>query len=91
MRAYVYTYFVEHERPPTFVEAAGYFGVDVEEAQLAHRRLHEAHALLLEPCGDGVRMARPGPPPSGKRTACPIAPLLSSLGWLFWPISLAVS
>ncbi len=59
IRHFVYTYFVEHEQPPAYEQAARHFGLAPEEGRLAYRRLHAHHALFLEPGTEAVRMAHP--------------------------------
>jgi hypothetical protein len=55
---FVYAYFVERGRPPTYEQAAQQFGLAPEEGRLAYQRLHQRHALFLDP-GDTIRMAHP--------------------------------
>ncbi|MGH2533492.1 MAG: hypothetical protein ACRDJW_14430 [Thermomicrobiales bacterium] len=58
-RAFVYRHIVEHERPPTVDETAVAFGIGVDEARAAYERLHDRHALFLDPQSRDVRMANP--------------------------------
>ncbi|HXZ43331.1 MAG TPA: organomercurial lyase [archaeon] len=59
VRAFVYRYLAEHERPPTIVEAANGLQVDPGQVRTAYARLHEQHALFLEPGTVAIRMAHP--------------------------------
>lgn len=59
VRAYVYSYIVEHEIPPTVDVAAADLALTPERAALAFRRLHHRHALFLEPGTLAIRMAHP--------------------------------
>lgn len=59
IRLYVYQYFVDHGRPPTYAETAGHFALPPATARDAYHRLHEHHALFLEPGTDTIRMANP--------------------------------
>ena len=56
IRNHVYRRFVELGRAPTFAELKDELGDDVESAL---RRLHDAHALVLEPNRTEIRMANP--------------------------------
>ncbi len=51
LRNRIYAWFVEHGRPPSMEEAGA------DEATL--RRLHDAHALVLEPDRPEIRMLNP--------------------------------
>jgi hypothetical protein len=57
VRRHVYRRFVELGRAPTLAELRDELGLDDVEAEL--RRLHEAHALVLEPGSGEIRMANP--------------------------------
>jgi hypothetical protein len=57
VRNHVYRRFVELGRAPTFVELEQELPVDDVEASL--RRLHDAHALVLERDRPEIRMANP--------------------------------
>ncbi len=59
IRLHIYRYLVDHERPPTFAETARRFAIPADDARQAYRRLHEGHALFLDPGADTVRMANP--------------------------------
>ena len=59
VRAFVYAYITDHERPPTSDEAASALGVTTERARLSFRRLNQRHALFLEPGTLTIRMAHP--------------------------------
>jgi hypothetical protein len=59
IRLAVYCYFVANERPPTASEIAQELDIAAEEARQSYRRLHEHHALFLEPGAEAIRMANP--------------------------------
>jgi hypothetical protein len=59
IRLHIYRVFVEQGRPPTCAETAGHFGIADDEARAAYHRLHDAHALFLEPGTDDIRIANP--------------------------------
>jgi hypothetical protein len=59
VRRFVYAVIVERGAPPSVEETAAALGLSVEAAQAAFHRLHELHALFLEPGGVSVRMAHP--------------------------------
>jgi hypothetical protein len=59
LRNHVYRRFVELGRAPTFAELARELGLAATDVAAAMRRLHEAHALVLEPDESRVRMANP--------------------------------
>jgi hypothetical protein len=59
VRLHIYRTFVRDGRPPTAAETATALGISEAEAADAYRRLHEAHAIVLEPGAVEVRMANP--------------------------------
>ena len=59
IRVFVYRYIVEHGRPPTVAETATGMDLPPADVQAAYGRLHDRHALLLEPGANTVRMAWP--------------------------------
>src|SRR5262245_52105677 len=59
IRLAVYRRFVDDGDPPTYAKIAQDFGIAAAEAQRSYRRLHEHHALFLEPGTDTIRMANP--------------------------------
>jgi hypothetical protein len=59
VRRHVYRRFVELGRAPRLEEVAHELGLEVGEAEAAFRRLHDAHALVLEPGSPEIRMANP--------------------------------
>ena len=59
LRNHVYRRFVELGRAPRFNELAADLGRDEGEVAEAMRRLHDAHALVLERDGSRIRMANP--------------------------------
>lgn len=70
VRLYIYHFFVERTRPPTTAETAQQFAVPEADARAAYQRLHDAHALFLQPGTTDVRMANPL---SAVETAYPVA------------------
>ena len=59
IRNHLYSSFVRDGNTRTPAEAAQELGVDAAEARAAYRRLHEAHALVLEPDAESIRMLNP--------------------------------
>ncbi|MEM7344666.1 MAG: organomercurial lyase [Chloroflexota bacterium] len=59
VRWFIYDHFVQQSRPPSMAETAVQFEIDDEEARAAYYRLHENHAIFLEPGQDIIRMANP--------------------------------
>jgi hypothetical protein len=59
LRNATYRLFVELGRPPTIDDVGREVGAPVEEVRAGWRRLHEAHALVLDPGRDELRMANP--------------------------------
>ena len=59
LRNATYRSFVELGRAPTPSEVAAGLGIVVEEAREGWRRLHDAHALVLDPATGDLRMANP--------------------------------
>ena len=59
IRVHIYQFLVEHARPPTAGETAGRFGMTEADVREAYQRLHDGHALFLEPGATDVRMANP--------------------------------
>jgi len=59
VRASTYRLFVELGRAPTVDEVADESGLATDEAESSWRRLHEAHALVLNPATDELRMLNP--------------------------------
>lgn len=59
IRLFAYEHFVKAERPPTVAETAAHFGLSEADAGLAHRRLHDNHALFLDMDTLAIRMANP--------------------------------
>ena len=55
----VYAHFVATGRPPSAAEIATALAISTDEALVPFRRLHERHALFLEPGKDTIRMAHP--------------------------------
>jgi transposase InsO family protein len=58
LRNATYGQFVELGRAPTSAEMAAAAGVGEDEVRAGWRRLHEAHALVLDDAGE-IRMANP--------------------------------
>lgn len=59
VRAFIFRYFVDHERPPAVAETAERFAMSVESAREAYTQLADAHQMVLEPGSDEIRMASP--------------------------------
>jgi hypothetical protein len=59
IRSHVYSSFVSDGRARTPAEAADELGLDVAEVEDAYRRLHDAHAIVLEPGSTRIRMLNP--------------------------------
>jgi hypothetical protein len=59
LRNTTYRLFVEEGRAPTADEVGAAAGATVDEVQRGWRRLHEAHALVLNAAGTELRMANP--------------------------------
>lgn len=59
LRNLTYRRFVELGRAPKAAELAEVLGAPIEAVQAGWRRLHEAHALVLDPDRAELRMANP--------------------------------
>ena len=59
LRNRTYAFFVEQGRAPTARELAGDAGLAEAEVVAAWRRLHDAHALVLDAGRGDIRMANP--------------------------------
>src|SRR2546423_11392860 len=59
VRNHVYRRFVELGRAPRLEEAAAELLLGLGETEAVFRRLHDAHALVLEPDRTEIRMAKP--------------------------------
>ena len=59
IRNATYAAFVELGRAPTAEEVATRLDMPVADVEDGWRRLHDAHALVLRPDGDGLLMANP--------------------------------
>lgn len=59
IRAYVYKHFAETTRPPSIEETSKQFSISVEQAASQYQKLHNHHALFLEPNTLRIRMANP--------------------------------
>jgi hypothetical protein len=59
LRSLTYQLFVEHGRAPTAEQVAAAAGGTVDDVQRGWRRLHDAHALVLNGAGTELRMANP--------------------------------
>jgi hypothetical protein len=59
LRNLTYGLFVERGRAPTAGEVAADADLTAEEVLSAWRRLHDQHALVLNPATDEIRMANP--------------------------------
>ncbi len=59
IRQYIYEALVTSGHPPDARAIGERFGMSTGDARRALRRLHDAHALVLQPVGDAVLMAHP--------------------------------
>lgn len=59
VRLAIYGAFADQGRPPSVAELAAGTGLADGDVRAALRGLHEAHAIVLTPAGDAVRMAHP--------------------------------
>ena len=59
LRGLTYRWFVDHGRAPTLDEVASAAGYTTAEVESGWRRLHDAHALVLNPATSEIRMANP--------------------------------
>ena len=59
MRSFVYAQIVGRGLPPLAEQTADEFDIETSEARAAYERLHERHALFLDPQTREVRMAFP--------------------------------
>jgi hypothetical protein len=59
LRNRTYAWFVDLGRAPTATELAAETDVSVEAIRAGWRRLHDAHAIVLDPEMDEIRMANP--------------------------------
>src|SRR3954467_5333283 len=59
IRAHVFSTFAAEGRPPSPAELGAALGIGPTEVLDGLRELHDAHALVLTPAGDGIRMAHP--------------------------------
>jgi hypothetical protein len=59
VRLAVYRTFASQGQPPSVAELAAQTGLPGAEVRAALRHLHQAHAIVLTPAGDAVRMAHP--------------------------------
>jgi hypothetical protein len=59
LRNLTYGLFVELGRAPSAGEVAERVGITVDDVTACWRRLHEAHAIVLDPDTDAIRMANP--------------------------------
>jgi hypothetical protein len=59
IRNHAYSSFVASGRAPRPAEAGSDLGLDEQEVADAYRRLHEAHALVLQPGTTEIRMLNP--------------------------------
>lgn len=59
LRNRTYGLFVELGRAPTAEEVAGASGATAEDVKTGWQRVHDAHALVLDPATGEIRMANP--------------------------------
>lgn len=82
IRLHVYRHFVAHGRPPAYAEVARQLRITADEARHAYHRLHDGHALFLEPGTDAIRMAHPlSAVPTPYRVHAGDRPLYANCAW----------
>jgi hypothetical protein len=59
LRARIYAYVVDHAEAPTYQQMASDLGIEAGQARQSFHRLHDAHALFLDPGTDDIRMLNP--------------------------------
>ena len=59
IRTHVYSSFARDQQARTPAEAAAELGLAEDEVAAAYRRLHDAHALVLQPGATEIRMLNP--------------------------------
>ncbi len=59
VRYFVYRFFADHCRAPTYQEIAGLGQAAVDDVRASFHRLHSRHMIFLEPGTDAIRMANP--------------------------------
>ncbi len=59
IRLFIFDFFLEQERPPTYQETARKFSLADEEARQCFERLNQNHRIFLEPGTRVIRMAHP--------------------------------
>ena len=59
IRSHVYASFVRNGSAPSVSETAAALDLPEAAAAAAYRRLHDAHALVLQPAGTEIRMLNP--------------------------------
>ena len=59
IRNHVYGSFVQEQRAPTPADVSEALGLAESAVAQSYRRLHDEHALVLEPDGGGIRMLNP--------------------------------
>jgi hypothetical protein len=59
IRLFIYTFWIDHARPPTISDTAAGFSIDEDAAELAYRRLNEHHHIFLDADTTHIRMANP--------------------------------
>ncbi|HEX6817388.1 MAG TPA: organomercurial lyase [Ktedonobacterales bacterium] len=59
VRHFIYQYIVEHEKPPSIAQTSAGLAIPAAQAEAAYHRLHQLHAILLEPHSLAVRIANP--------------------------------
>ena len=82
IRLFVYTFFVDQERPPLYQEVARQFAISDEAARDAYHRLNERHAIFLDPGTDVILMAHPlSAIPTGYRVTIQDKQLWANCAW----------
>ncbi len=59
VRYFVYRFFADHCRAPTYQEIASLGQAAVDDVRASFHRLHSRHMIFLEPGTDAIRMANP--------------------------------
>jgi len=59
IQLFIYNFFVENERPPTYQEAAAAFGLGDEDGRETYQRLNDFHTIFLDPGTSNIRIANP--------------------------------
>ena len=77
LRSRIYAFFVAQAHPPSVSDMADSLGWSVDDVRQTFHRLHEGHAIFLEPGSDHIRMANP-------LSAVPTRFAVESGGHMYW-------